>query len=365
MTSHVRWFALAVLLLAAPRAFGLATEHFGNAPVPAGFGFPAALLPLLNADSRVYWYEVNGDATFFYRGGSTPAANDALRKFAAGGKGLDVYLLPGPREVHSLTRTHHFVCDWELRVPGGIPAAVGAREKDTRVFDVKPTLFLYVSHARPAAPADARQLGQWIAELDSDDFKTRDQAVRELEKQGPAVEAALRKALAARPSPEARKRLTTLLGRLAGINLAVLEVPTGLKVQGLDELLERYRQGLKSTDPTIRGLAASRLAARETDPEAAVTALVEVLKKEKNEYPRRCIASSLQNLGKSAAAALPVLEEGLSDPDKNVQAAYKSAVEAIKAAPEEKDKAEKVKKAAAIRADVGRFLKALPAKAKE
>ena len=229
MSPAVRWFALAVLLLAAPRAFGLATEHFGNAPVPAGWGVPAALVPLLNADSRVYWYEVNGDATFFYRGGSTPAANDALRKFAAAGKGLDVYLLPGPREVHSLTRTKYFVCDMELRVPGGLGAA---------------------------------------------------------------------------------------------------------------------------------------FAAREADPDAVAAALVEVLKKEKHEYVRRCIAGSLQRLGKSATPALPLLEEGLNDPDKNVQAAYKSAVEAIKAAPEDKGQAEKVKKAAAVRADVGRFLKALPARKK-
>jgi hypothetical protein len=365
MARHVRCLALAALLLAAPRAFGLATEHFGNAPVPAGWGFPAALVPLLNADSRVYWYEVNGDAHFFYRLGNTPAANDALRKLAAGGKGLDVYLLPGPREVHSLTRTKYFVCDMELHVPGGLGATEAAREKGTRVFDTRPTLFLYVSQARPAAPADARQLGQWIAELDSDDFKKRDQAVRELEKQGPAAEAALRKALAARPSPEARRRLTALLERLAGINLDVLEVPAGLHVQGLDDLLERYRKGLTSPEYLIRGLAAGHLAARETDPDAAAAALVEVLKKEKHEYPRRCIAGSLQRLGKSATPALPLLEAGLNDPDKNVQFAYKAAVEAIKAAPEDKDKAEKVKKAAAIRADIARFLKALRAKAKE
>jgi hypothetical protein len=358
MSPSVRWFALAVLLLAAPRAFGLATEHFGNAPVPAGWGFPEALLPLLNADSRVYWYEVNGDATFFYRGGNTPAANDALRKFAAGGKGLDVYLLPGPREVHSLSRTKYFVCDWELHVPGGFNAAFAAREKGTRVFDVKPTLFLYVSQPRPAAPADARQFGLWITELDSDAFAKRDAAVRELEKQGPAAEAALRKALAARPSPEAKRRLTALLERLAGINLDVLKVPAGLNVQGLDSLLERYRKGLKSPDPMLRGLAAGSFARRETDPDAVAAALVKVLKKEKHEYVRRCVVSSLQHLGKSAAPALALLEEGLNDPDKNVQAAYKSAVEAIKAAPEDEGKAEKVKKAAAIRADVGRFLKA-------
>lgn len=361
MTSRARWFAAAVLLLAAPRAFGLAFEHFGNAPVPPG-NFPDALLPLLNLDSRVYWYDVNGDATFFHRLGNTPAANDALRKFAAAGKGLDVYLLPGPREVHSLTRERFFVCDLEVHVPGGLAAARAGQEKDTRVFDTRPTLFLYVGRPRPAAPADARQVGRWIAELDSDDFKKREQAVRELEKQGPAAEAILRKALASGPTPEVRKRLADLLGRLQGVNLDVLEVPAGLKVQGLDDLLGRYRQGLTSPDSLIRGLAASHLAARETDPDAAVAVLVEVLQKEKNEYPRRCVAGSLQRLGKSAAPALPLLEAGLNDPDKNVQAAYKSAVEAIKAAPEEKGRAEKVKNTVAVRADVGRFLKALPAK---
>jgi hypothetical protein len=357
MTSRVRGFALAALLLAAPGAFGLAFEHFGNAPVPPGH-FPEALLPVLNLGSRVYWYDVNGDATFFYRLGNTPAANDALRKFSAAGKGLDVYLLPGPREVHSLTRERFFVCDMEVHVPGGLGAFEAAREKDTRVFDTRPTLFLYVSRPRAAAPADARQVGQWVADLDSDDFKKRDRAVRELEKQGAAAEPALRKALAAGPTPEAKRRLSALLARLQGINLDVLDAPAGLNVQGLDDLLERYRKGLASPQYLVRGLAASHLAARETDPHATVATLIEVLKKEKHEYPRRCIAGSLQRLGKSAAPALPLLEAGLNDPDKNVQAAYKSAVEAIKAAPEDKDRAEKVKKAATIRADIGRFLKA-------
>jgi hypothetical protein len=67
---------------------------------------------------------------------------------------------------------------------------------------------------RPAVPSHPRHLRQWIADLDSDTFATREKATQELEKLGRAVEASLRAALAADPPLEAKRRLEALLDRL-------------------------------------------------------------------------------------------------------------------------------------------------------
>jgi hypothetical protein len=64
---------------------------------------------------------------------------------------------------------------------------------------------------RALAPAEVARL---IAELDSEEFQTRERAFAGLARQGGAVEAELRKALAAKPALEPRRRLEQLLRRL-------------------------------------------------------------------------------------------------------------------------------------------------------
>ncbi len=67
---------------------------------------------------------------------------------------------------------------------------------------------------RPEPVADARRVAAWVADLDSGEFEAREGAGRRLEAQGLAAASALREALAATPSPEARRRLRDLLDRL-------------------------------------------------------------------------------------------------------------------------------------------------------
>jgi RNA polymerase sigma factor (sigma-70 family) len=69
---------------------------------------------------------------------------------------------------------------------------------------------------RPAVPVSAAKLNRLIADLDSDEFKVRDEATRELEKLGDLAASALRQALAGRTSPEARRRLEDLNRLLEG-----------------------------------------------------------------------------------------------------------------------------------------------------
>jgi RNA polymerase sigma factor (sigma-70 family) len=69
---------------------------------------------------------------------------------------------------------------------------------------------------RAETPApDQQRVARLLADLDSDEFTTRQRAASELEKLGPAIAPTLRKALAGRPSLEARRRLEMLLERLA------------------------------------------------------------------------------------------------------------------------------------------------------
>lgn len=65
-----------------------------------------------------------------------------------------------------------------------------------------------------AVPAAGGRLAQWIEDLDSDEFATREKASTNLELQGEAAKEALRKALDARPSLEKRSRIVSLLSKL-------------------------------------------------------------------------------------------------------------------------------------------------------
>jgi hypothetical protein len=69
-------------------------------------------------------------------------------------------------------------------------------------------------HLRPAGDADLKKARQLIADLDHDTFEVREKALKQLERLGSTAEPALREALAGKPSPEARRRLTTLLTNL-------------------------------------------------------------------------------------------------------------------------------------------------------
>ncbi|MBI1916678.1 MAG: sigma-70 family RNA polymerase sigma factor [Planctomycetes bacterium] len=69
-------------------------------------------------------------------------------------------------------------------------------------------------HLRPVPAVDAGRVAAWLRDLDSDTFKVRERAARELEKLGDGAEPALRAALTGRPTVETRRRVETLLDRL-------------------------------------------------------------------------------------------------------------------------------------------------------
>jgi hypothetical protein len=75
---------------------------------------------------------------------------------------------------------------------------------------------LLKKHLRPITATDAERIGKLIADLDSDQFRTRDRAVKELADLGYAARTALRSALAKKPSAESASRLEPLLAKLVG-----------------------------------------------------------------------------------------------------------------------------------------------------
>jgi hypothetical protein len=85
---------------------------------------------------------------------------------------------------------------------------------------------------RPAV-VDASRIAKLIAALDGDTFEGREEASRELAKLGDLAESALRKALAAKPSLEARRRLEELLDKL---NVPVTELEQMRSLRGVEVL---------------------------------------------------------------------------------------------------------------------------------
>jgi hypothetical protein len=346
--------ALAVLLAgSAQRADALATEQFGREPVGRSFEtFTADLLPVLNDPARFYWYEVNGDAFFYYQG-DTAALNELMKRLAAGGKGRELVLHAGPLEKTTLGGEKRIEASWNVHVPGGFGPKL-YKEFDL-VTDKLPAVHVYLTHPRPTR-ATAAQVAGWIKDLDSDDGETRKRAISALEGQGHAAAAALREALKSE-SAEVRARARALLDRLPRLNLDELVVPEGLTVVGPDDLAARYAKGLKSGESVVRGIAATRLSELEPDRKKAVAGLLEVMQKDKHEYVRRSVILTLGREGKHAESALPALRELARDADVNVSNASKSAIAMIEKAKADPAAAERMKSQKVIGDDVRAFLK--------
>jgi WD40 repeat protein len=68
---------------------------------------------------------------------------------------------------------------------------------------------------QPAPSVDTKHIDEWVENLDSADFATRDRAFRELESCREQATSALRKVLATTPSPELRRRAEALLNTQA------------------------------------------------------------------------------------------------------------------------------------------------------
>jgi hypothetical protein len=80
----------------------------------------------------------------------------------------------------------------------------------------KDALATIARHLQPVAPADPARLCRLIAELDNDDFATRESATKELGRLDSLAESALRAALEGDVPQERRRRAEKLLEQLRG-----------------------------------------------------------------------------------------------------------------------------------------------------
>jgi WD40 repeat protein len=107
----------------------------------------------------------------------------------------------------------------------------------------------------PAAAADGRGIARLIADLDSDQFATRERASRELREQGEAAEPALRKALTGNPSAELRRRVKEALEALdparSAVRFRVVRAVEVLEYAGTGEA-RRVLQALARGAPEFR-----------------------------------------------------------------------------------------------------------------
>jgi WD40 repeat protein len=97
------------------------------------------------------------------------------------------------------------------------------------------TVPLVQARLKPRPGPDAKRLAKLLAELDSDDFETREAASKELATLGPDSEGALRRALDQAPSVEVRQRIEELLAQFQKAG----PVPERVRFVRAVEVLER------------------------------------------------------------------------------------------------------------------------------
>jgi WD40 repeat protein len=105
---------------------------------------------------------------------------------------------------------------WEhLRSPDAAKAYLALRRLAADPIRAVPYLR---QQLRPITAPDEKRVAGLVRDLDSEDFKVRDAAMRDLEKTGDVVLAALRKAAAGKPSLETRRRIEQLVDELDSMN---------------------------------------------------------------------------------------------------------------------------------------------------
>jgi WD40 repeat protein len=100
------------------------------------------------------------------------------------------------------------------------------------------TVAFLKQHLPPAQlpKVDLKKIAQWVADLDSESFETRDQAYRSLDQLGAVAEAVLRKARAGKISLEMRRRLDDLVEKLERGVLTPAEVRAARAVEVLERI---------------------------------------------------------------------------------------------------------------------------------
>jgi hypothetical protein len=297
--------AAAILLAWPPAAFALATESFGNDPMPKQPEWAEGVVDVVNLKSRVYSFWVNGNESFFYRG-NVRDLNEALRVYATvKDEARPLLLLPGSGTRQSFDNKM-IEFDWQLHVPSGIYRAMSKR--------THAVLTVYINALKPK-PLDRKRVEALLKDLNSETFKVREKAQQELQKLGNAAKPFLREALKAQSTLEGRLRIEALLDRLRDFDVTDLEIPKGLTVSGVGDQVAAGLKGLKDANRDVRSLAMHDLLGLAPYSDKVVPAFVELLQNDKDDHVRRTAAACLAHLDGDAPAVAAALKKALNDPD--------------------------------------------------
>jgi hypothetical protein len=118
---------------------------------------------------------------------------------------------------------------------------------------------------QPVPAADEKHVRKLIADLDSDDFDTRERATKELEKFEEGALGLYRKALEGKPWPETGRRLEALVEKMSGL----WHNPSSERLRTLRTLEVLERAGTPEARQALAALAAGAPGARLTEEAAA------------------------------------------------------------------------------------------------
>jgi hypothetical protein len=314
-------------LINSTTVMALATEQVGNAPIRRSLGESDELLTTVNVHSRVYWREINGNPTYYFKG-SPKDLNEAIRNFAKiTVEKREIILLPGTGETKTFGGKN-VPFDWSVHVPMGLH-----RGGDSDVADNRATLTIYINVPLPPSLVDAVKFRDWIAQLDNGSFKIRDKATKQIEAIGPAGAGMIRDAIKSGPSAEARDRLERLLvSASTDIRIDTIEFPDGIAVVSVETLLKRCRKEMSNSSHDLRGAALSVMGNYGDIPDEILPSIEKAIKEEKHEYPLRCAVGVASRLGTKARPLLPVLRERAKSDDDNVRVACQHAIDEIEKA---------------------------------
>ncbi|QEL20161.1 hypothetical protein [Limnoglobus roseus] len=357
MSARRLFLTLLAAVLIPQAASALATEYFGNAPImPSQWGLAPEVAGVANLPTRVYWYEVNGSPSFYYRG-DTAALNAALRAFAKlPDKDKEIHLVAGPGETKDLGQKKGIAFDWSVHVAGVLEQAVGSKQPIVMI--------VHVTVPKPPGKPDETAINALIADLDHPAFATREAAakkLRELHYTGvPYIKAALKTT----ESVEARQRLEGLLTRLKGIYLPLTELPTGVTLLGPQDVYERHVARLRDPADSVRARAILGLAATRGNRPAIVKELEKFLAEEVNHDALRCAAIAAATLGADAKPLLPAMKKRIATSNVDVSQAFVKAVNTIEAAKSTPSPTDTEKQLDAIETEIQKTVKELRGAAK-
>jgi hypothetical protein len=336
--------ALLTLFMGLPSAvFALRHEAFGNHAMSGRSDWAPGVIEVVNLQSRVYCQGGDGPQNYYYRGNAR-ALEEALGRFARiKDEFRQVLFLPGPARTHSFDgKPVEF--NWQLNVSHG---RYRATFKQPHAI-----LRVYIDVPRPR-PVDAKMVEKWLNDLDSEAFRTRDRARKELAKLGNDAKPFFRAVLKGKPGLEKRRRIENLLDRLPpGYDVTDFEVPRGLSLVTVDDHLAQNLKKMRDPDSYLSGIAVAELAPLAPYSDKVVPAITSMLDRGKHEWVRRAAALSLAEIGWPARAALPTLKQGLNDPDVNIRKVFQTAAEKLEKAAARPGDAEVLQRKLAIAQDI-------------